>query len=124
MKVSVFTTPSVTFQRESSGLLVDITASFEQIGTAEGQADGLGNVSLDLDLTLNLHLVVSGGAIVTDCRSTPISLDLVQTAPYDTGTQQVTLADPQFTIPPVTADGECDPLVIGSVNEQLAGSDN
>ena len=119
-----FSTPPITFQRTEGDLIVDITASFDQVGTGEGAADGLGNVNISLDLILDLHLVVNGGALVTDCTSSPISLDLVQVAPRDPVSQQVELADGTFTIPPVANDGICHGAVIDKVNEQLAGPNN
>ena len=120
----VFSTPPVQFQQEASGLTVDITATFRQLGTGDGAGDGLGNVSASIDVAVDLHVVVGGGAIITDCTSSPIALDLVSTGPRDPSTGRVTLADSQFTIPPVVPDASCNSLVAGPINEQLAGSDN
>jgi len=119
-----FSTPEINFQQEASGLPVDITAKFSQPSLGTGNADGLGNVELRVAIKLDIHVDVGGGAIVTDCVSSPVNLRLVSTAPYDAATQRVTLADPNFTIPPVANDGICNSLVSGPINEQLAGPGN
>lgn len=118
-----FTTPAINFQQEASGLPVDITARFTTLSVS-GNADGLGNVNVNAAVKLDVHVDVGGGAIVTDCVSSPVDLALVSTAPYDAGTQRVTLADPNFTIPPVADDGVCNALVSGPINDQLAGPGN
>lgn len=118
-----FATPPINFQQEASGLQVDITARFTLL-SASGNGDGLGNVNINAAVKLDIHLDVGDGAIVTDCVSQPVNLALVSTAPYDAATERVTLADPNFTIPPVANDGICNSLVQGPINEQLAGPGN
>ncbi len=118
-----FSTPNINFQQEASGLNVDITAKFTTI-SATGNGDGLGNVTVNARVKLDIHLNIGGGAIVTDCVSSPVNLALVSTAPYDPATKRVTLADPNFTVPAVANDGICNSLVQGPINEQLAGPGN
>ncbi|HYI62563.1 MAG TPA: Ig-like domain repeat protein [Acidimicrobiales bacterium] len=118
-----FTTPTVSFEQEALGLPVKIDATFTPVAatSSTGSIDAEGNVLFQTALTVDLHIDVSHGAIVTDCRSTPVNLTFNSTAPHDSDTGRVTLTDPDFTIPPVVTGSGCNPAVGDAVNEQLAG---
>lgn len=118
-------TPPVSFETESQGFPVFVDATFSEVspGPVSGTLGSDGGMVVQDSLTVDLHIEVGEPAfIVADCRTTPVNLTLNSTSPYDPGTQQVTVADADFTIPEIPpGQPECEELVRPSINEQLAG---
>ncbi len=119
--------PTISFTQEITDPIVAtvfIDAAFSQIEPPmSGSIDSQGNLILTASLAVDLHIEVGDPAfIVTDCRAAPIELSLESTTPYDPDTGRVTLADADFSVPPVAASGSCDAVVAPAVNDQLAGA--
>jgi len=125
-------TPTVTFTRDIDTPLharVYIDADFTMATPATGAIDPAGNFVVTARLTVDLHVEVGppdGGPdrfLTADCRATPIVLALTSTAPYDPDTGRVTLANDNFTVPPVnTAAPGCGGTIGDPINDELAGS--
>ncbi len=120
-----FSSPTISFETQAEGQDVFVDATFSQITPASGTGsiDADGNVSFRTDVTVDLHLEINDPpSLVQECRTTPVSLALDSVAPYDPTTQQVTLRDPDFSVPPAPVTDTCISLVAQNVNELLAGS--
>ncbi|HYI61653.1 MAG TPA: Ig-like domain repeat protein [Acidimicrobiales bacterium] len=130
-----FSTPTVSFEQEITTPLratVFIDATFSEVtpGTVTGSVDPDGNLLLQASLTVDLDIeVIPTGETQPlpfpgECRTTPVSLTLDSTVPYGPAGPdgRVTMADPDFTVPPVVATPQCDSTLVEPVNEQLAGS--
>ncbi|HYI61659.1 MAG TPA: Ig-like domain repeat protein [Acidimicrobiales bacterium] len=124
--------PTVSFTRDITTPLaarVYIDANFTMAAPAVGAIDPAGNVVVTARLTVHLHVEVgpsNGGPdrfLFADCQAAPIVLALSSTAPYDPGTGRVTLANDDFTVPPVNpAAAGCGSTIGDPINEELAGS--
>lgn len=121
---ATFTTPRISFQQEITDPVVAtvfIDADFAQVtpGSGAGSIDSEGNVLFQTALKVDLHIEVIG--LVADCTSSPINLTLESTSPYNPETGRVTLAAPNFTVPPAPTGGQCSALIGDAINDQLAG---
>jgi len=124
-----FATPRVSLSQDITTPMVAtvyIDADFSQVvpGNLTGTVDETGVVSLRTALSVSLHIDVGRDPVIlaADCVASPIQVDLTSTTPYDPVTRQVTLADANFSIPPVVSGGACESNVASAVNDQLAGA--
>lgn len=98
-----------------------IDAEFSMVNPGTGSINEDGDVTVQLTLAVDLHIVVPILPAPRDCRAAPINITLTSTAPHDG--DRVTLRDVDFTVPPVADNPPaCDGLVAGPVNETLAGA--
>jgi hypothetical protein len=107
---------------------VFVDAEFNQItpGSATGAIQKVSNteanVSANVDVRVDLHIEVGDPSFLTaDCVANPVSLRLTSTAPYDYGTELVSLEDEDFSVPAVPVTAECPSIIADGVNERLAG---
>ncbi|HMJ76100.1 MAG TPA: Ig-like domain repeat protein, partial [Iamia sp.] len=119
-------TPVVTFVRAvpEYNTTATISADFSMIEPGTGSINEQGQMTVQLKVAVDLHITVPILPDPRDCRAAPINLTLTSTSNYNTDTEKVTLAAPNFSVPPVapTADPFCDGLIAGPVNDALAGS--
>lgn len=116
------------FELEAMGLLadVDLDARFSELepGTTTGRIDNDGNLEITATVQVDADVDVAVGGVViaqATCHGSPIELSFVSADPYDPDSRQVTLVDPDFTIPEVSTEDPCGELIGGAVNDQLAG---
>lgn len=122
------TTPRTSIERPITDpfeATVYIDADFAEVSATTGSIDSDGNVTIQVRLRVDLDIDVNDPSILSaQCRATPIVLTMESVAPYvaagDSGS--VTLADADFTIPPVAESGTCFGIIREQVNEELAGS--
>ena len=94
---------------------VYVDATFSEVvpGSVSGSVSkvtdsaGLGKVDINLSLQVDLDINVGNPPIIPTqhCNAKPITLNLESTVPYDPASELVTLADANFTVPPVTVTG-------------------
>ncbi|HEU5152227.1 MAG TPA: Ig-like domain repeat protein [Iamia sp.] len=120
---TTLTTPEISFAQEVLGGLATayVDASFTQVSPGSGVLSTDGDLSLTVTLRADLHIEVPAAALVADCTSTPITLELISTEPYSEETGVVRVVDEDFTIPAINETAACSDTAVGPLNEQLAG---
>jgi len=123
---ATFSTPTLSIEQDITSPLVEtayIDASFTQVGAITGSITPEGAVLVNVDVRVDLHIEIGDPAFYwADCAATPVHLALQSTAPYDPDSGQVTLADPDFTIPTIPTTPDCNTQVSPTINAQLAGA--
>lgn len=118
-----FETPVVHVVREvpEFNTVAEIDAEFSMLSPGTGTFSEDGQLTVNLSLAVDLHIVVPILPEPSDCRASPINLTLTSTAPHDG--EQVTLSDANFSIPNVTPNPPaCSGLIGGEIDKALAGA--
>lgn len=119
-----FSTPTVETVREvpEYNTTAEIDAAFSMVQPGTGSINPNGDITVQLKLNVDLHIVVPLLPGASDCRATPVNLTLTSTAPHNETTGDVTLRAPNFTVPPIVASPTCNGLLVEPVNAALAGA--
>jgi len=129
-----FTTPQVNLRQDitspiPASVFIDADFALVNPNSGIGSITSDGFMTFQASVRVNLHVDVQppGGGdtiIAADCRTSPVNLEFVTTSPYvpaPDGDKEITLRDPNFSIPPMVEEPACDSLISGEINNQLAG---
>lgn len=118
-----FSTPVVKTERAvpEYNTTAKIDAAFSMVQPGVGTINTNGDITVQLKLAVDLHIVVGILPGSSDCHAEPVNLTLTSTAAYDEETNRVELRAPNFSVPPIAGSAQCNALLVEPVNEALAG---